>query len=104
MKYGIGSIILAITGIRLIVWINYEFSQNYMEFAAKIEAEGGVVPSIGMTNWSNRSIAIGISLIGLVLGIKSCRIEKKIGIIGIVLSILLLILVFFPIWPYLISE
>ncbi|TXG36689.1 hypothetical protein [Seonamhaeicola maritimus] len=104
MKYGIASIILAITGICLIVWINYEFSQNYMEFASKFEAEGGVTPSVVMTNWINRSIAIGISLFGLALGIKSYRIEKKIGIIGIILSILLLILVFFPIWPYLISE
>ncbi len=100
MKYGIGSVILALTGICFIVWINYQFSQDYIEFAAKFEAEGGAAPSVVMTNWINRSIVIGVSLLGLILGIKSYRIGNNIGILGIVLSLLLLILVFFPLWPY----
>ena len=102
MKNGIGSVILALIGICFIVWINYQFSQDYIEFAAKFEADGGVTPSVIMTNWINRGIAVGISLFGFILGIKSYRIGNKIGLLGIVLSILLLILVFIPLWPYLI--
>jgi len=100
MKYGIGSVILALIGICFIVWINYQFSQDYIEFAAKFEADGGVVPSVVMNNWIDRSIVIAISLLGFILGIKSYRIGNKIGLFGIVLSIILLILVFFPLWSY----
>ena len=100
MKYGIISIVLALSGVCFVVWYNYEFSQWYIDFALKFDTETGYVLSNGMTNWTNKSIAIGVSIIVLYLGIKSYRMKKRIGLFGIGISILLLFLVFLPLWSH----
>jgi uncharacterized membrane protein (UPF0182 family) len=48
----------------------------------------------------NKLIALGVAIVGIYLGIKSVKNKYRIGIIGIVLSLILIILTFSSLWTY----
>ena len=104
MKTGTISIILAIIGILFVIWFNYQTAELFLTELTKMQNSSDLSPTIVTSGKLNKLIAIGIGLLGLLLGIKSLRNKNRIGIIGIILSIVLIILTFVPIWNYMLSD
>jgi len=101
MKTGIISIIVAIIGILFVIWFNLEVVELFESEILKIENQTELNPTVFTTGKLNKIIALGIALIGIILGIKSLRNKNRIGII---LSVVLIILTFLPIWIYILSD
>jgi hypothetical protein len=104
MKYGIFSIILAVLGILFVAWYNFEVAELFESELLKLHNQTELNPTVYSTGKLNKFIALGIAIIGIILGIKSWRDKIRIGMIGILLSILLIILTFIPIWQYIVSD
>ncbi len=104
MKTGITSIILALSGILFVIWFNYQISELIIADLIKMQSDLKLSPAIFKSDKLFKIIAIIIGLAGIIFGIKSLRTKKRIGIIGIVLSIILIILAFVPIWNFIISD
>ena len=104
MKAGTTSIILALIGILFLIWFNYQTSELFLNELQKMQSDSDLSPVMVTSGKLNKLIAIGIGLLGLLLGIKSLRNKNRIGIIGIVLSIILIILTFIPLWNYMLSD
>lgn len=104
MKTGTISIIFALTGILFVIWFNYQTSEFFLTELTKMQNGSDLSLAIVTNGKLNKLIALGIGLVGLLLGIKSVRNKKRIGIMGISLSIVLIILAFLQIWQYLISD
>ena len=106
MKYGIISIILALTGILFVIWFNIEISELFKtEFLKQLELnESNLNPTILSTGKEFKIIAFGMATIGLIFGVKSSRKNKLIGFIGIILSLVLSFLAFYPIWKFFVQD
>jgi len=104
MKYGILSIIIAVTGIVFVIWFNIEVAELVRYEFLRLENKTEFNPAIFTTGKMNKLIAFGLGLTGIILGFKSLRNKKQIGKIGILLSIIVLILTFTPIWTYIVSD
>ena len=104
MKAGITSIIVAIIGILFVIWCNLEVVELFESEILKMENQTQLSPNVFTTGKLNKIIALGIALIGIIFGIKSLRNKNWIGTIGIVLSVVLIILTFLPIWTYILSD
>jgi hypothetical protein len=101
MKTGTIAIILALIGILFVIWFNYQTAELYQAELIKMQSSAHLSPIIITTGKLNKLIAIGIGLLGLLLGIKSVRNNNPIGKIGVILSIMAIVLSFLPIWIYL---
>ena len=104
MKTGTISIILALIGILFVIWFNYQTSELFLTELQKMQNSSDLSPVIVTSGKLNKLIAIGIGLLGLYLGFKSLRNKNRTGIIGIILSILLIIMTFIPIWNYMLTD
>lgn len=104
MKYGKLSIILAVIGILFVTWYNFEAAKLFESEFLKLQYQIELNPTVYSTGKWNKFIALSIAVIGIILGIKSWRDKIRIGIIGILLSILLIILTFIPIWQYIVTD
>jgi len=104
MKYEISSIVIALIGISFVIWFNLEVAELFQNEIMELNYKSEMNLTIFTTGKLNKLIALGIALIGILLGIKSVRNKNRIGIIGIILSIFLIILVFIPIWQYVLSD
>lgn len=104
MKTGIISIIVVLIGILFVIWFNLEIVELFESEILKMENQTELNPAVFTTEKLNKIIALGIALIGIILGIKSLRNKNRIGIIGIILSVILIILTFLPIWTYILSD
>jgi hypothetical protein len=102
MKYGIGSIILATLGILFVIWYSYENAEMIREGFEYLQTQNDeeYYPTIFMPDNMNKLIALGVAIVGIYLGIKSVKNKYRIGIIGIVLSLILIILTFSSLWTY----
>ncbi|MEL7271454.1 MAG: hypothetical protein AAGL34_17915 [Bacteroidota bacterium] len=104
MRTAIASISTALIGIVFVIWFNLEivelFQSEILKNQDKTISSLTVFPS---GRW-NKHIAIGIALVGILLGIKSLRDKKLLGVIGIILSLLLIALTFLPLWVYFLSD
>ncbi|PKG53488.1 hypothetical protein [Olleya sp. 1-3] len=104
MKTGTISVIIALIGILFVIWFNIQTSELFLTELSKMQSGSGLSPTIVTSGKLNKLIAIGIGLLGLFLGIKSLRNRKRIGILGIFLSVFLIVLTFIPIWEYILSD
>lgn len=104
MKTGIISIIVAIIGIIFVIWFNLEVVELFKSEILKMQNQTELNPTVFTTGKLNKTIALGIALIGIILGIKSLRNKNRNGTIGIILSLILIILTFLPIWTYILSD
>jgi threonine/homoserine efflux transporter RhtA len=104
MKIGIISIIVVLIGILFVIWFNLEIVELFESEILKMENQTELNLAVFTTKKLNKIIALGIALIGIILGIKSLRNKNRIGIIGIILSVVLIILTFLPIWTYILSD
>jgi uncharacterized membrane protein len=104
MKYGIYSIIIALIGITFVIWFNIEVAELFESEFLKLENQNELSPTIFTTGKINKITALVIGIVGLLFGIKSLRDKNRIGIFGILLSIILIILTFVPIWQYMLSN
>lgn len=104
MKYGILSIIISLIGISFVIWYNIEIAVLFQNEVLKLNSTTEINYIIFTTEKLNRLIALGLALVGILLGIKSVKRKNKIGILGISLSLILFILIFIPIWQYVLSD
>ena len=100
MKSGTISIIFGVLGILFIIWLNYQTYELYQTEFLKTQNNSSMEPTIVTIGKTYKLIAIGISLLGIIFGIKSVRKKSTRGIFGIILSIIALILTFIPIWTF----
>ena len=98
MKHSVLSIIVAVIGISFILYVNYYFAQqiNFLQSSHQQLNE----PSLIVTPKIHKMVALIIGLIGVFFGIKGFKHYKKISLIGIVLSLLLIAISFLPLWHY----
>ena len=104
MKYGILSIIISLIGILFVIWYNFEIAELFQNEMLKLNNMTEINSTIFMSSKLNIPIALGLALVGVLLGIKSIQGKNKIGILGISLSLILFILIFTPIWQYVLSD
>lgn len=102
MKSGTLSIILGTLGILFMIWFNFQTYELYQTEILKIQNSSVMNPTIVTSGKSYKLIAFGIALLGFFFGIKSIREKSRIGKIGIILAIIILILSFFPLWTIII--
>ena len=104
MKTGILSIILAIVGIIFVIWFNYQLSELMIAEFFKSKSLTELSPSIFTNEKLYKLIAIGIGILGLILGMKSFLNKKWTGLFGIFLSIILIALTFAPLLNFFLSN
>ena len=104
MKFGVLSIITAIIGTFLTIKFNIETAELFRTQILELNNKSDITPIIIKTDVTNKIIIITIALIGIFLGVKSIKSKSKLGIVGIVLSIVLLVLSFIPIWQYILQD
>ena len=102
MKSETISIILGTLGILFIIWFNYQTYELYQTELLKIQKSSLMEPTIVTTGKIYKLIALGIAILGIILGIKSVREKNRSGKIGIILSIIALILTYIPVWTLII--
>ena len=100
MKTGTISIIVALLGILFVLWFNYQTSELYQSSLIQMQNSSELSPVIVTSGKLNKLIALGIGLVGLLLGWISLRKKHKNGKSGILLSAILIILTFIPIWTF----
>ena len=98
MKSGTISIIFGALAILFIIWYNYQTYVLYQTEFLKIQNSSLMEPTIVTIGKSYKLIALGITMLGIIFGIKSVRKKNSSRKIGIVLSIIALILTFIPVW------
>jgi hypothetical protein len=101
MKTGLTSIILAGLGIICLIWMNYQTFKLFKLELADMRQGNQLASKILTTSNLFKIIPITVGIISLLLGIHALRSKRRIGLIGVVLSIILIILPFVPIWFYL---
>ena len=94
MKTGTISIIVATIGIIFVIRFNLEVAELYKSEILKTANQTDLSPILFVTGKKYKIIVIGMALIGMILGIKSLRNNNRIGTIGVILSIILIILAF----------
>lgn len=104
MKFGVLSIITAIIGIFLTIKFNIETAELFRSHLLELSNKSEINPINIKLDVTNKIIVITIALISIFLGVKSIKSKSKTGIVGIVLSIVLLILSFIPIWQYILQD
>ncbi|MFD0991614.1 hypothetical protein [Tenacibaculum geojense] len=104
MKNGIISIIVALVGIIFIIWINVKIATLFETEFMKTRNINELDLRMFKIETLDKIIGIGIGLTGILLGIKSLQKRNRIGIIGIILCVVLIILTFAPVWKYVLSD
>jgi len=97
VKHSIYSIIVASIGISFIIYMNYYFAQQVNILQANQQLSE---PSLIVTPKVHKMAALIIGLIGVFFGIKGFKSYKKLSLIGIVLSLILVAISFLPLWHY----
>ncbi|MGO3182676.1 MAG: hypothetical protein ACTIJ9_07575 [Aequorivita sp.] len=97
MKHSILSIIVAIIGISFILYMNYYFAQEVSLLQSQQQIDE---PLLITTPKVHKMAALIIGLIGVFFGIRSFRTYRKLSLIGIVLSLILISISFLPLWHY----
>jgi ABC-type spermidine/putrescine transport system permease subunit II len=101
MKTGLFSVILAGLGIILVMFWNYQILELFRLERAEMRQGPQLAPTISTTSNLFKVIPIIVGTISLLLGIHALRSKRRFGLMGVVLSIILIILPFVPIWFYL---
>lgn len=104
MKHGILSIILAVIGIYFTFLVNIEIAELVEKEIINLKHNSEINPAIFKSEIRNKLILLGIALIGMLFGVKSVKRKNKIGIIGIILSLVLIILIFIPLWQHILYD
>lgn len=104
MKKGILSICIAVVGIYFVYWFNldlYKQFQNYIEHSKNSSELNPITFTIAKT-FTITSLCIG--LLSLYFGVISFLKKSKIGGVGIILALLLIICSFIPFWKYMLEN
>jgi len=97
VKHSIYSIIVAIVGISFILYMNFHFAQEVSLIQNNQQINE---PHLIVTPKVHKMAALIIGLIGVFFGIKGFKSFKKLSLIGIVLSLILVAISFLPLWHY----
>ncbi|MFD2914807.1 hypothetical protein [Psychroserpens luteus] len=101
MKYAIKSILFALFGIGFVIYLNFELAELYeLELYNDLKTENELAPNIFIIGKLNKVITLLIAVIAMALGVKSVQLKNRIGLVGILLSAILMVLTFIPIWQY----
>jgi len=96
MKHSLFSIIVALLGIIFLAYVNWLVWDTVTSYNQNSLVE--MSPKLVVTPRIFKISALIIGLIGIFFGIKGLKINKKISILGIVLSALVCIFSFVPFW------
>jgi|GEM_PF-3027023 len=96
MKHPILSIVVAVLGIIFLIYVNWLVWDTLIDYSNWTSSD--TVPQNVVTPKIYKISGLIIGLIGIFFGIKGIKINKKISVIGIVLSILVCIFSFVPLW------
>lgn len=99
MKSATLSILIGFLGIIFLIWFNYQTLDFYQE---NINNHLTLSPTLVTSGKMTKLISIVIGFLGLFFGIHSIIKKNKIGIIGVIMSIIVIILIFFPLWTLMI--
>ncbi len=102
MKHALLSIIVAVLGMVWVVHINYQIAAVVTE--ALQAADQSMNPSLVSFPKVYKMSGLVIGLIGIFFGVKGFFKTKPLSIVGIVLSLLLIVLTFIPIFSYLLAD
>lgn len=100
MKQGILSISIALIGFYFIYWFNHNLLEHITTLTNPKENTIEVPKTILTISKTYRITTICIGLLSLYFGIISFLKKHKIGSIGILLAVFLIILTFIPFWQY----
>tara|TARA_A100000171_G_scaffold20717_1_gene19085 strand:+ start:8009 stop:8311 length:303 start_codon:yes stop_codon:yes gene_type:complete len=98
MKHAKLSILVALLGILFLGYINWLVWDTLTTYNENAVSE--MAPHLVVTPRVFKISALIIGLIGIFFGIKGVKINKKISVLGIVLSILVCIFSFVPFWYF----
>ncbi|WP_103072233.1 hypothetical protein [Aquimarina sediminis] len=104
MQKGILSIVIAIIGIYFVYWFSIDLSRQYQasnELSKNISELNSYIFTIAKTF---RMVSVCIGLLSLYFGIISFLKKNKVGGIGIILAIILIIGSLIPWWQYLVED
>lgn len=96
MKYALLSIIIAALGMVFLWNVNVLLAETFLN----LQGDSNLEPTLVTTSRVYKMTLIIIGLIALFAGIKGLKKARKVSLIGIVLSLVLLILIFIPLWSF----
>lgn len=100
-KYSVYSLICGLIGWLYLIWLNWMIAIDQTRIFNSYGARLVQFPEATqyLSN-SYKAIYIILGVIGIILGLISYRRKNKLEFIGIILSLLLLLMVFIPVWYY----
>lgn len=97
-KYSIASITLACIGIGLVIWFQTIVADVAIAEQAVAKGEGSIEPTAMSMGVLSKIPGLILALAGLATGLRGLKGSKSLAVLGIVLSIVLIVLSFSPIW------
>ena len=104
MKTQTLSIILALVGIVFVIWFNFQTSELFIKELHKMHPNSDLSPTLVSNGIMHKLSAIAIGIIGIFFGFRSIWKKKWWGILGIILSLILIFLAWIPLWVYMVSD
>ncbi|MBX2827303.1 MAG: hypothetical protein KTR22_04040 [Flavobacteriaceae bacterium] len=105
MKHAVLSIVIAVLGIVWIMYFNFQFAAALTDHYYESFSDSDVIVCIDPRFpkvFKMSGLIIG--LIGMFFGIKGYFKTKRLSSIGIILSIILIIISFLPLYSYLLEQ
>ncbi|WP_062057871.1 hypothetical protein [Aquimarina longa] len=104
MKKGIISIGVAIIGMYFIYRYNLNLYDHFITYIDQPKENSELDTTIFAIHKTAKIITLCIGLLSLYFGIISFLNKNKIGKIGIILAVLVIICAFIPFWQYFVEE
>ncbi|MDY8138890.1 hypothetical protein [Aquimarina sp. 2201CG5-10] len=104
MKKGILSILIAFIGFYILYRLHIKWYTIASEAYVAKEMKASLIQELLSFQKLGKIICVSISLLSLYLGTISFLKKNKIGLIGIILSIILIVSSFIPFWEYAIEN
>jgi hypothetical protein len=101
MKKGVLSICIAIAGIYFVYWFNTHTYQQYSVFTEQSKNTLESKPYIIIIAKTFKINSVCLGLLSLYFGIISFLKKSKLGGLGVILALILIVCSFIPFWKYL---
>ncbi len=104
MKKGVLSTIIATIGLFFVYWYHRNTAIQISSSSEMTMQQAEIMMSdISIFESIYSIIPISLGILGLLIGAISLKEKSKIGLLGIILSISIIILFFLPVWKYMIT-
>lgn len=96
MKSGLGAVITAVAGIVYMIWVNIYHSESLADKLVNAVSKPGAEEGFMTTFQQYQMVGVVLAIIAIYSGVKSMKNGGRLGGLGLILGIVLMILIFTP--------